>query len=145
MSTTPCIAASARIIDLDVDESTAQTEPTDRQRCTESALHWPTRGARVCTGASGRPEGAAMDRDSEQTGCRRRCVVCCMPRGVAGAVGHAVLYVVCHVERLLWETLHARRSDVDAPSSAASVRGHCRSRYNAIVAISSGGATFRTT
>ena len=56
-----------------------------------------------------------------------------------------MLYVVCHVERLLWETLHARRSDVDAPSSAASVRGHCRSRYNAIVAISSGGATFRTT
>jgi hypothetical protein len=60
-------------------------------------------------------------------------------------VGHAVLYVVCHVERrVLWETLHAR-SDVDAPSSAASVRGHCRSRYNAIVAISSGGATLRTT
>jgi hypothetical protein len=36
VSTTPCIAASARIIDLDVDESTAQTEPNDRQRRTES-------------------------------------------------------------------------------------------------------------
>ena len=118
---------------------------TDSAAPSRSALHWPTRGARVCTGASGRPEGAAMDRDSERTGCRRRCVVCCMPHGAAGAVGHAVLHVVCHVERqVLWETLHAR-SDVDAPSSAASVRGHCRSRYNAIVAISSGGATFRTT